>query len=522
MTRAPVNPWVIALVVALTTFMEVLDISIANVSLRHIAGDLSAGQDESAWVLTSYLVTNAIVLPISGWFAYVVGRRRFYLWCVVIFTVSSLFCGLASSLPLLILARTIQGAGGGGLQPISQAILADTFPPEKRGMAFAVYGITTVLAPAIGPTLGGWITDNVSWRWIFFINVPVGIVAFMLSYRLLFDPPHLVEAQKKLKARHFRIDALGFSLLAIGLGALQIMLDKGQQEDWFQSPLILGLALIAGVSLVLLPFRELQHPDPMVDLRLLGHRNFALCNVLMLFLGFVLFGSTLLIPLFCQTELGYSATEAGLVISPGGVIILFIMPIVGMLVNRMDVRYMIIIGLSVCSFALLLLTTISLEINYERLAVIRIVQATGLAFLFIPINTAAFSGLPMEKSSAASALINLSRNIGGSVGIALTEAYLARHQTIHRVELSQHLDAGSLLVNDYLKRLTDLWTGLGHPVEEASRLAMMALNRTLEAQASMLAFRDTFWFLALLFIGLIPMTFLLRRPMKPKAPVEVH
>lgn len=511
MNRSNVNPWIIAMVVALTTFMEVLDISIANVSLRHIAGDLSAGQDESTWVLTSYLVTNAIVLPISGWFAFVVGRRRFYLWCVAIFTASSLLCGLAPSLPLLILARTFQGAGGGGLQPISQSILADSFPPEKRGMAFAVYGITTVLAPAIGPTLGGFITDNFSWRWVFFINVPVGIFAFWLSRKLLWDPPHLVEAQISLRERGFKIDYWGFGLLAVGFGCMQIVLDRGQQEDWFASNFILYFTIISALSLIVLPFWELRQRDPMMDIRLLKYRNFAICNALMFFLGFVLFGSTLLLPLFTQNILGYSATQAGMVLSPGGISILFVMPIVGALVSRVDVRKLIAFGLLVCGGALLVFTTIDAQVDYWTLAMIRTLQAMGLAFLFIPINTAAFAGIPMIKSSGASAMINLSRNLGGSFGIALTQTVFAQQQQKHQVALVGNVEATRGAGATYLEAITRHFVEAGHTLTESTQLALRQIYGMVQSQAAMLAVLDAFWLLGLLFLALIPFCFLLNK-----------
>jgi DHA2 family multidrug resistance protein len=510
-----VNHWIVALVVAMTTFMEVLDISIANVSLRHIAGDLSAGQDESTWVLTSYLVTNAIVLPISGWFAYVVGRRRFYLWCVIIFTVSSLLCGLAPTLPMLILFRTLQGAGGGGLQPISQAILADTFPPAQRGMAFAVYGVTTVLAPAIGPTLGGWITDNFSWRWIFFINVPIGLIAFILSRRLIWDPPHLREARRSLLERGFHIDYIGFGLLALGFGCLQVVLDKGQQEDWFQSVFIQRFAIISALALFLLPFWELRLRDPMMDLRLLASRNFLIANVLMFSLGFVLFGSTLLLPLLTQTLLGYSATQAGMVISPGGVAILFVMPLVGFLVSRVDVRKLIAIGLLTCAVSLFLFARVDLQVDYGTLALIRVVQAIGLAFLFIPINTAAFAGIPMIKSSSASAIINLSRNLGGSFGIALAASYLVQQQQRHQTYLIAHVDAAGGRGADYLQSLTRYFVEQGSTALVAGQRATGMLYAMVQQQAGMLAFLDAFQMLGLMFLLLLPACALLRRPAPP-------
>ncbi len=330
--RPGVNPWFIALTVSIATFMEVLDTSIANVSLVHIAGGLSAGLDESTWVLTSYLVSNAIILPVSGFFATYIGRKRFYMTCVAVFTISSLLCGLAPSLTWLIIFRVLQGLGGGGLQPSEQAILADTFEPRQRGMAFALYGVAVVVAPAIGPTLGGWITDNYSWRWIFFINVPVGALSLFLTSQLVYDTDSAKREQRDFIRRGARIDYMGFGLVAIGLGFLQIVLDKGQEDDWFGSTFILTLVIVAVLALVLFVIRELTTDEPVVDLRLLGRANFGISNIVMFALGFILFGTTQLLPQFVQSLLGYDATQAGLVISPGGVGVFLLMPVVGFLV----------------------------------------------------------------------------------------------------------------------------------------------------------------------------------------------
>src|SRR5216684_1644454 len=328
--RPAVNPWIIALAVTLATFMEVLDTSIANVSLPHIAGSLSAGTDESTWVLTSYLVSNAIVLPLSGWVSSIIGRKRFYMTCVAIFTVSSLLCGFAPSLGLLIFFRVLQGVGGGGLQPSEQAILADTFEPAKRGMAFAVYGVAVVMAPAIGPTLGGWITDNYTWRWIFFVNIPVGILSLLLTSRLIQDPPYL----KRRKLSELKMDYVGLGFVALGLGTLQIVLDKGQRDDWFESHFILILSLISAASLLFVIFWEWRQKDPVIDLHLFKERTFASANLMMFVLGFALLGSTLMLPLFMQTLLGYTAEQAGMALSPGGFTLMLIMPIVGFLLSR--------------------------------------------------------------------------------------------------------------------------------------------------------------------------------------------
>src|SRR5215813_5902158 len=358
--RPAVNPWIIALAVTLATFMEVLDTSIANVSLTHIAGSLSAGTDESTWILTSYLVSNAIVLPLSGWVSSIVGRKRFYMGCVALFTVSSALCGIAPTLPMLILFRVLQGAGGGGLQPSEQAILADTFPPAKRGMAFAVYGVAVVMAPAIGPTLGGWITDNFSWRWIFFINVPVGILSLLLTSRLIQDPPHF--RRRKLSETH--IDYIGLGLIALGFGTLQVVLDKGQRDDWFGSNFILTLTLISAASLIFVIFWEWRHKDPIIDLHLYKDRTFAVANFLMFMLGFALLGSTLLLPLFMQTLLGYTAETAGMALSPGGFGIMIPMPIVGFLLSRYQAKWLMMIGLITLSLSLFHMTTFDLQVDF--------------------------------------------------------------------------------------------------------------------------------------------------------------
>src|SRR5579871_607048 len=332
--RPAVNPWIIALAVTLATFMEVLDTSIANVALPHIAGSLSAGQDESTWVLTSYLVSNAIVLPLSGWLSSIVGRKNFYMGCVALFTISSFMCGLAPNLAILIICRVLQGAGGGGLQPSEQAILADTFPPAKRGMAFAVYGVAVVMAPAIGPTLGGWITDNYSWRWIFFVNIPVGIISLLLTSRLIQDPPYF----RRRKLSETRIDYIGLGFIALGLGCLQIVLDKGQRDDWFESRFIATLAVVAVSALIFVICWEWRHKDPIIDLHLFRERTFATSNLMMFMLGFALLGSTLLLPLYMQTLLGYTAQLSGMALSPGGFAIMVMMPLVGFLLTRYDAR----------------------------------------------------------------------------------------------------------------------------------------------------------------------------------------
>src|SRR5246127_4830421 len=433
------NLWLIALTVTIATFMEVLDTSVANVALPHIAGGLAASQDESSWVLTSYLVSNAIVLPLSGWLSSIFGRKRFYMSCVVLFTLSSFLCGIAPSLPLLIVFRVLQGVGGGGLQPSEQAILADTFPPAKRGMAFAIYGVAVVTAPAIGPPLGGLITDNFSWRWIFFINIPVGILSLLLTSRLIQDPPYF--RRRHLKETH--IDYIGLSFVALGLGAMQVVLDKGQREDWFESNFILNLALISAASLLFVIFWEWKHNDPIIDLRLFRDRTFGISNLLMFMLGFALLGSTLLLPLFMQTLLGYSAEQAGLALMPGGLVIMALLPLVGFLLSKYSPRWLLVFGLVVLSASLFHMTSFDLQMDFRTTTVARLLQAVGMAFLFVPINTAAYAFLPREKNNAASGLMNLARNIGGSVGISFVTTMLARRAQFHQAMLAQNLSAAN-------------------------------------------------------------------------------
>ncbi|HEY3858591.1 MAG TPA: DHA2 family efflux MFS transporter permease subunit [Gammaproteobacteria bacterium] len=517
------SPWAIAPVVALAAFMEVLDISIANVALQHIAGSLSASQDESTWVLTSYLVTNAIVLPISGWLSEVFGRKRFFTACIIGFTATSLLCGLAPSLMMLVVFRALQGFAGGGLQPVSQAILADSFPPEKRGMAFAMYGLAVVFAPAIGPTLGGWITDQASWRWVFLINVPVGALLITLVAAMVHDAPGAEEKRKQRLAKGMHVDYIGFGLLALGLGGLQVVLDKGEREDWFASNFILVISAVMAAALVAFVVRELRTKEPIVDLRLLRNRNFAVSNLLMFILGFVLLGSTQLIPQFVQTSLGYSATDAGLVLSPGGLALVLFMPIMGKLVTHLDARWLIMFGLALSGISLLYMTNFDLQVDYITIAVARLFQALGLAFLFIPINTAAYVGMPKEKINMGTALINLSRNLGGSVGISLVQTVFARrmqfHQTVLTESVTQFNGSGSLLDS-----LTAHFQSLPGQAVDAAKQAQAALYGIVQQQAVMLSFIDTFKLMAIAFLVSIPVVLLMNRreAAAPAADVAAH
>jgi DHA2 family multidrug resistance protein len=513
------NPWAIALTVTLATFMEVLDTSIANVSLPHIAGNLSVSTDESAWVLTSYLVSNAIVLPISGWISNRIGRKRFYMTCVALFTLSSLLCGFAPSIGWLVFFRILQGVGGGGLAPSEQSILADTFEPAQRGMAFAMYGMAVVLAPAIGPTLGGYITDNFNWRWIFFINVPVGLFSLYMSNRMVEDPPHVVAA----KGKSGSIDLVGLGLIAIGLGSLEVVLDKGQEEGWFDSQFIVGFTISAAVSLVAAGLWEWNTRSPIVDLRLYKDRTFAVCSVLMLTLGLALFGSTILLPQFLQTLLGYSATDSGMVLSPGGVLIIFMMPFVGKLVSKVDPRKMIVLGFVITSSSLILMAhMISTSIDFKTAMLLRCFQASGLAFLFVPINTIAYAEIPADKRNAASGIVNLARNMGGDIGIALVTTIIARRTQFHQSMLATH---ASVFDPAFRARVD----GLAHAVQHATgseataqRLAYGTVYRGVQGQAATLAFVDALYVLGVACAFMIPLVFLAKAPKVTGEPSMAH
>ncbi len=509
MPDGSINPWVIAVTVTLATFMEVLDTSIANVALPHISGSLSAGADESTWVLTSYLVSNAIVLPLSGWLSSLVGRKRFYMMCVALFTVSSFLCGLAPSLGVLVLFRILQGAGGGGLQPSEQAILNDTFPLEKRGMAFAVYGIAVVVAPTIGPWLGGWITDNFSWRWIFYINIPVGILSLLLTSFLVSDPPYM----KKMKAREgFRVDYIGIGLISLGLGSMQIILDKGQREDWLASGFIQIFMVLMVVGLIAAIFWELRQDHPVVDLRMLKNRNFAIATTAMFFLGFVLYSSTVLIPQMLQQLLGYSAEMAGLALSPGGAVIMLMMPVVGFLVSKVDTRALISFGCIVCSISLFVMAGWNLQLDYRHAVYGRMLQSFGLAFLFIPINVSAFAYVPKELTNMGTGIINLARNVGASVGIATVTTLLERRTQAHTARLIEHVNPFSLAYQRVLAGFTATFSSGGSSGADAGARATGMVYGLVQRQAAMLSFLDNYKLLGVVFLLVLPVLLLLRKP----------
>ncbi|MFT4047525.1 MAG: DHA2 family efflux MFS transporter permease subunit [Solimonas sp.] len=508
-------PYLIAFVCGMAAFMEVLDTSIANVALVHIAGSLSASRDESTWVLTSYLVSNAIILPMTGWLADTIGRKRYYLLSMLLFTIASVLCGLATSLPALIVFRILQGIAGGALQPVSQSILADSFPPEKRGMATAIYGMAVVSGPAIGPTLGGYITDNFSWHWIFLINAPVGALLISLAGALLHDSPAQLAVQQQRRERGWRVDYIGFALITLSMGALQIMLDKGQQEDWLSSDFIVACLAVFVAATILLVYRELNHEHPIVNLRLLGNANFAVANLMVLAMGISLLGTTLLLPQFMQTLLGYSAFDAGIVMSPAAVLSVFMMPLVGRLSARVDARVLCTVGFVGIALAMLGLTTLSLDISESRLILLRIITTLGVSFIFVPINVLAYAGLPPSETGSATAIINLMRNIGGGIGISLVTTYLARATQAEQVHL---VDRVSVLDPVYQSSVQTLAQSMG-----SEQLAQASIAGEVARHAGNLAFIDVFYFLAVIAVVLIPVIWLSRR-VKPgsKAPEGAH
>jgi DHA2 family multidrug resistance protein len=516
------NPWIIAVAVTLASFMEVLDTSIANVALPHIAGGMSASEDEATWVLTSYLVSNAIILPLSGWFSLLMGRKRFYMTCVVIFTISSFLCGIAPTLGLLVLFRVIQGFGGGGLQPSEQSILADTFPPRQRGMAFAIYGIAVVTAPAIGPTLGGWLTDNFTWRWIFFINIPVGILSLFLTSFLLEDPPYLVKQRMERLKTKLRVDYWGIIFIALGLGFLQIVLDKGERDDWLASPFIRMSLLISIASLIFAVYWEFKVKDPVVDLSLLKDRNFAVSAFLMFNVGVVLLGSTVLIPQYLQIVMGYSATQAGLALSWGGLLVMAMLPFVGILLGKVEARWLIGLGLFITSAALLHMTSFSTDMDFHYAVMARCFQAAGLAFLFVPINTAAYAFVPRNKNNAASGLVNLARNVGGSVGISAVTTILVRRQQFHQARLTEGLHAFNPNFNAALKSANGAIMSGQHAAASPPALATYNLIlRNVQRQAATLSYIDCFWLLGCVFGAMVPLVFVMKKA-KPGRAVAAH
>jgi DHA2 family multidrug resistance protein len=489
--------------------MEALDSSIANVALPHIAGTLGASYDEATWVLTSYLVSNAIVLPISGWISNRIGRKNFYMGCVVLFTIFSFFCGIAVSLPMLIVFRVIQGAAGGGLQPSERAILADTFPPEKRSMAFSLYGMAVVLAPAIGPTIGGWITDNYTWRWIFFLNIPVGILSLVLTSRIVEDPPYLAKVRKKLGS----VDGIGLGLLAVTIGALQIMLDKGQEDDWFSSHFIVVCGVLVVTAFAAFLYREFTAEHPILDLSLFRNRNFATTQFVMLIIGAALYATTVMIPQFLQELLGYTAQQAGMALSLGGLALILLFPIAGFIGQKVDPRLMITIGFSLLTLGIWRIGDLNLGISFWNAASWRVVMVLGMPFLFVPISVMSYVGIPQEKNNEVSGMTALSRNIGGSLGVSFVSTMLVRRAEVHQQYLSAHVYAASPQYRGFVAGMAQSLQKYGYgPMAATARIYSMMLR-----QARALAYLDVVHVLVIMTACLIPIGYVMKKPnFRPK------
>jgi DHA2 family multidrug resistance protein len=498
------NPWIIAVSVMLATFMVVLDSSVANVALPHIAGNLSASTDESTWVLTSYLVSNAIMLPATAWIARRMGRKRLLMISILVFSASSLLCGMAISLPMLIAARVLQGIGGGGMQPLAQSILLESFPPERQGVAMAVYGIGIVVAPVIGPTLGGWITDSYSWRWIFYINLPIGAIALLMTKAFVEDPPYLRHSSRK------SIDALGFALMALWLGTLQLMLDKGQEADWFSADWICWIALISVLAFFGFLSRELMVRHPIVGLGVLRDRNFSVGTIITAMFGFVLYGITAMLPLFLQTLLGYPALDSGLAVSPRGIGSMLSMMVAGTLVNYVDSRFLLATGFGIVGISALMFSHLNLSISMSSVILSNIINGFASGFVFVPLTTMTMGHLRKEEIGNAAGIYNLMRNIGGSVGIATVTTFLSRRSQVHQAYLVQNISAYRYQVSAALQQLAAELQRSGSQSNVAARRAMGLLYQAVQSQASLLAYMDNFRLLACLSFLCIPLALLFR------------
>jgi DHA2 family multidrug resistance protein len=500
-----INPWLIAVSVMFSTFMEVLDTTVVNVSLPHIAGSLSASIDEATWALTSYLVANAIILPMTGWLATMFGRKRLLMLSVVGFTAASFLCGLAPTLGSLIFFRILQGATGGALQPLSQAVLLEAFPPQDRGKAMGFWGLGIVVAPILGPVLGGWLTDTYSWRWVFYINIPVGIASIVMTKLYIFDPPYL-------RAESRKVDYWGIGMLAVGIGALQFVLDKGQQEDWFSSTIITTLAVLSVVTIAALIFHELTTDNPIVDLRVFKERSYAVGVFLMTVLGFVLFGSMVLLPIMLQTLLGYPPLQAGIAMAPRGLGSFIMMPLTGLMTGRFDPRKLLAVGLVLGGSTLVWLGQLNLQAGYWDIFWPQLIQGAGMSLLFVPLTTVAMDPIPREKMGYATSLFNLMRNIGGSVGIAVTGTMLARRQQSMTSVLGSNVTEFSASARMMFEQMRGAFMAAGADAVTASQRAYAALFGMVQRQASIVSFVTLFQLLGIVFLAMLPLILLMKRP----------
>ena len=507
---AAVNPWLIALLVALASFMEVLDTTIANVALPYIAGGMGVSEDEASWVVTTYLVSNAIILTASSFLARLLGRKTFFLICLGLFTLSSLLSGVAPNLNALLLFRIMQGVGGGGMVPVAQSILADLFPPAKRGQAFALFGVAVVVAPVVGPTLGGWLSDNVSWQWCFLINVPVGVIAMVLISLVLRESP-TARAEARAQQQGVRFDVVGFALIATFLGALEVVLDRGLEDDWFGSPFIVTFATISGLAFVLMIPWGLTRANPIIDLRMVATRQFGACFLVMLATGAILLATTQFLPQLVQQDFGYTATWAGLVLSPGGVVTMAMMFVVGRLAASVQPKYLIIAGALVIALSMYSMTSVYGDLGFWFMARSRMLLGIGLPLIFVPIMTVSYDGIPPSKTDQASALINAARNTGGSIGVSIVSNVLTHRQQFHQNRLIEQVIPSSTQYQDALQQITNFFTAHGSSLAQAHDQAIQWIGQQVQSQASFLGYMDAFWVLMLISLAAVPLALTLRK-----------
>jgi DHA2 family multidrug resistance protein len=508
------NKWIIAITVMLPTLIEIIDTSVVNVSLDHIRGSLSAGIDESTWTITSYLVSNAIIIPLSGWLSRFFGRKRYLILSITLFSISSFLCGSAWSLKSLVFFRILQGIGGGGLQPISQSILLETFPPYQHGMAMAIFGMGIMFGPIIGPLIGGWITDNWSWHWIFFINVPVGVISILMTMFFITDPPYM----KKIK---MKIDYWGLVLLAVGLGCLQIVLDKGQREEWFSSSFVIWLSIISATSLILFVIVELFSEHPVVNLKAFKNISFSTGNLVMFFAFFNLFGSIVLLPIYLQTLMGYTSYLAGLVLGPGGAATMLALPIAGRLVTKLNPKGLLVFGIIVCAYATYLMSKFTLYADFNTIVWPRVILGIGMGFLFIPLTTLTFATIRKENMGNATAIFNLLRNLGGSFGVAFVTTILSRRAQFHQFRLVEHLTPFDTSYQNATHQGAQIlqYKGFEGPLSQHGGLSM--IYNELLRQASILSFNDTFYLVSIIMIAVVPLVLIMKRA-KSLTPVGPH
>jgi DHA2 family multidrug resistance protein len=509
--RVAPSPWLIAILVAVATFMEVLDTTIANVALPYIAGGMGVSEDEASWVVTTYLVSNAIILTASSFLARMLGRKTFFLICLALFTVSSVLCGFAWNLQSLLLFRILQGLGGGGMVPVSQSILADSFPPEKRGQAFALFGVAVVVAPVVGPTLGGWLSDNVSWHWCFLINGPVGLLAMALIGLILREPAAATAARKRQLQQGGGFDVVGFVLVATFLAALEVMLDRGLEDDWFASSFIVTVAIVCALAFVLMIPWEINHRNPMIDLRMVATRQFGACFLVMLATGAILLATTQFLPQLVQQDFGYTATWAGLVLSPGGVVTMVMMFVVGRLSGKVQPKYMIVAGALIVALSMYDMTNVYGDLGFWFFARSRMLLGVGLPLIFLSITTASYDGIPREKTDQASALINAARNTGGSVGVSLVSNVLAHREQFHQSRLVEHAIPSSAQYQDTLQQVINYFVAHGSSLAQAQQQAIGWIGQQLQAQASFMGYMDAFWVLMLISLAAVPLALSLRK-----------